>query len=257
MAEVNSSNLSPADLHRESHTDADCYAGTKAQLVAASLCKAEWFPKELTLEFCKDGRPKLGNSGKQRRTRVYPVDGSDPAVTLTHRTDAEKREYWWVSIAVTEAERLKREAARHAKQEEEQRRYEEVRRERRAQEAAAAPLVAQLRKRYPSLRISGSVERRDNALFQRLTFIARDVATLQRLGLVTSEMLDEHHRNGDWYTDNSRTGDGFVVGKNGSAEEWMVTLHTSEAIRERKNFPVADARRVLRKIAAASGRSPT
>ncbi len=263
MAEVNSSNLSPADLHRESDTSANYYAGTKAQLVAAGLCKAEWFPKVLTLEFCKDGRPKLGNSGRQRVKRVYPVEGSDPVITLTHRTDPEKREYWWVRILVSDAEREKREAALHAAREEEQGRLEAADRKREAnreaERYAAEPIVSQLRSRYPGLLIRGSVSGSDGEIIQSLTFHAPDLATLQRSGLVTPEMLDERNRKsgGDWYSGDLPDGRGFFISKNGSASDWFVALHTHEVTRYRKRIPVTEARRVLKEIAAASRRPPS
>ena len=253
MAGIKSSNLAPADLHRGSDTSADYYAGTTAQLVAAGLCKAEWFPKKLTPEFCVDGRPKLGNSGKQRVKRVYPVEGSNPAITLTHRIDAEKQEYWWVQICATDAERAKREAARHAEWEEQQGRVEKAQREREAARCAAAPMVSQLRRRYPSLAVGGSIEKRDEGLFQSLDFRARDLATLQHLGLVTPEMLDQRHNKGDWYSGDLRNGGGFFLSKNGSSD-WILTLHTPEVARERKHFPVTEARRVLKAIAAGGAR---
>lgn len=248
MAGVKSSNLGPADLHRGSDTACDYYAGTKAQLVASGLCKAEWFPTKLIPEFCKDGRPKLGNGGRQRFKRVYEVEGSNPAITLTHRIDADKREYWWVRIDTTDAEQEKREAVENAKLDEQRRELEEAQRQRAAASAAASPIVLRLRARYPGILISGSVSKHEDGLFQSLSFQAEDLEVLQRLGLVTSEMLDKIHDQQGWYSGKLRDGRSFFVRQGNDYCD--ITLHTSEFPRERKNFPVTEARRVLKMIAA-------
>lgn len=76
----------------------DEYRGSKANLIAAGICKASWFPKKLVAQVRGDGKPYLGNNGKQRRRRTYPVDGVIPETTVTQRLTADGEEIWIIRV---------------------------------------------------------------------------------------------------------------------------------------------------------------
>lgn len=88
----------------------DLYEGTKSDLIAAGLARAEWFPANLQPEFCRDGSPKL-RKGKQRVRRTYHVEGRKPEIMLIHLP---YRDGWILQIAVSDGEKRRREAAEKA-----------------------------------------------------------------------------------------------------------------------------------------------
>lgn len=99
---------------RHQDCEADYYIGTQADLIAARVCKAVWFPERLMMQFKLDGTPHT-RKGRQRIKRTYKVQNQSPEITLTHRVDSQGAEYWVVRIAVSDEERQHREDAEYAK----------------------------------------------------------------------------------------------------------------------------------------------
>lgn len=246
-----------AGLQRRQSTTADYFEATKEQLIAAGICEPAWFPVQLVPEVCRDGRPKIGNNGRQRYKRTYVIDGREPETILTHRP-CQDGERWLVQIAIGAAEQRRREEAEAEEWKQRNAKYEAGKREREKQDAlareAAEPIVRQLRARYPGLaHIEGEIRtldwKLDRTLRQELTFYARSVEVLIRYGLVTEEMLSTPDKGG-WRSGDLREGGSFFLQQatDRRGEYWYVRLWTCESPRERKNFPVSDARRVLSDI---------
>lgn len=251
--------LDTTSLKSGSDTGADYYKGTKEQLVSAGVCKREWFPRKLLPEFCKDGRPKIGNSGHQRFKRTYAVHDQQPEIVLTHRTDSEGREYWVVRKAVAENESLKRKAEQKAEWAAQQQRVDEAQRRQALEAQAAQPIVSQLWRRYPDLlQIQGSVSKGENGTrSQVLSFYSRDIETLKRMDLVTDGMLDDRCKEkhfDNWFSGNLPNGDRFSLRETETqnSKYWTLNLYMSDSVRERKHFPMAEARNLLKLIAARS-----
>lgn len=91
----------------------DLYEGTKSDLIAAGLARAEWFPANLQPEFCRDGSPKL-RKGKQGVRRTYHVEGRKPEIMLIHLPYRDGTEKWILQISVSDDEKRRREAAAKA-----------------------------------------------------------------------------------------------------------------------------------------------
>ena len=112
------------------------------------------------------------------------------------------------------------------------------------------PLVAQLRRRYPGVRIveatMGTLH--DGTPQQDIRFQA-PLAELQRLGLVTDEMLRLHKAG----RCDVSIGDGFFltdyIDDESRPDCWDVSIWTPARPRERPNINVSRARQVLRRIA--------
>lgn len=125
----------------EKTTRGDYYTATKQELIAAGICRAEWFPAKLIRQVKRDGTPYMGNNGRQRTKRVYTVEGRSPAITLTHRRSPDGVEYWIVHVEITEEEsrrryqeheREEKERIRRVHEELEQRKRENQARQQRA-----------------------------------------------------------------------------------------------------------------------------
>lgn len=106
-------------------TRGDYYTGTKKALIAAGICKANWFPRALEPDFRKDGRPARGNNGKQRMRRTYVVEGRSPETSLHHKVDAYGNELWTVCVEITAKEKARREEVQQSERHESQRKREE------------------------------------------------------------------------------------------------------------------------------------
>lgn len=248
---MRSKETTAAGINRWQDTQADYFSGTKHELIGARICKAAWFPKELEPEWKKNGEPYLGNNGKQRLKRTYAASGR-PDVELWHRRDAQGEEFWIVRIAVDGAEATRRSQAEHERQKQSAREDAERRRMREEEQArnrqAAAPTVRRLLTRYPELFcIDGEIlTREDGTRRQELTFYGRNLEVLTRYGLVTAEMLatatDAHSGSGHLH-------DGRSFFLYLSKDYYSVRLWTEDSPRERKHFPVTEARAVLKAIA--------
>ncbi len=245
------------DLKSGSDLFADFYNGTQEELVAAGVCKRNWFPEALIPEFCKDGRPKIGNNGRQRYKRTYCVENSSPAVELWHRRDSFGHEFWIVRIEVTKQEAARRQTDSNREAETQAREDEKRCREREEQTArakeAARPVVSQLRKRYPDLiLIEGEIHTCDDGnRVQSLTFYARSLEALRRHDLLTEEILSVPLENNNSFGEIKGGGSFFFFsGSDARGAYWYITLRTQETLRERKCFPVTEARGLLKSIAA-------
>jgi hypothetical protein len=243
MADIKSNDVSE---HKD--VNGNFYTGTRKALIAAKICQPEWFPRKLE----RDARIPT------RTKRSYRVEGAKLETILTHRRNGEGVEYWVVRVALTEQERARREAAQKAEWAEQQRSVEEAERRRELEKEAAAPIVSELRRRYSTLPfITGAIAKTEDGKRQNqsVEFYARDLDSLKRYGLVTEKMLDErykskHHEN--WFSGDLPNGESFFLHEEGNAKAsyWMLIMHSYECPRERKNFPVTEARKVLKQIAA-------
>lgn len=249
------SDKTTAEVQRWQSTGADYYAGTKEQLIAAGICKACWFPAKLILEICRDGTPKIGNGGKQRTQRTYVVEGREPETILTHRRCADGSEKWTVQVAVGDVERKRRKEvereAHDARIAEANERDRERKKEKLRALRAALPTVYSLRERYPELSsVQGEViTNEDGTRRQCLQFYARSLDVLVRYGLVTDEMLAAEDKGG-YRCEDLRDGRSFFLNQpENPGTYWYVGIWTSETTRERKHFPLTEARRVLKQIA--------
>lgn len=77
----------------------DQYTGTKQALIAAGIAQANWFPTKLVKAMRVDGKPYMGNNGKQRTQRRYWIEGITPETSITHRVNPDGQEVWIVAIA--------------------------------------------------------------------------------------------------------------------------------------------------------------
>ena len=158
MAKPEPKHTLTTELHRWQSATADFIRGTKNQLIAAGICKARWFPKKLELKWHKDGRPYMGNNGRQCVRRTYVVEDQEPETMLMFKLDALGVKLWTVQIAVDEDERRRREQALEEGEEERIRRLEQrdVREQERAEEGEQEREqqdrdIADLKRRLPPL----------------------------------------------------------------------------------------------------------
>jgi hypothetical protein len=93
----------------------DVYRGTRAALIAAKICRPEWFPAKLLPDMRRDGKPCMGKNGKPRMRRTYVVEGRKPETILTHRVDRDGVEFWLVHVRVSDDEEARRGEAQKQK----------------------------------------------------------------------------------------------------------------------------------------------
>lgn len=120
---------SKPEIGRQKLTWCDFYSGTKAALVNAGICRAEWFPAKLAL----DRKYK-----KPRTVRTYKTEHKGLPVSLKHRTDAYGNVFWEVEFGIPDGEMERRKEERQrVLEEEEKERYLRIEARREAETAAA------------------------------------------------------------------------------------------------------------------------
>lgn len=225
------------DVTRSSDVRADYYIGPRAALIAAKVCRPEWFP--VKLETLPGGRTK----------RTYTVEDHKPEVTLTHKVDRERGEVWVARFEVSEDELERRAAAEREKWAAHYREIQEANRERAEQERAAWPLVRSLRARYPNIDVRGFIVEEGGRKRQSIIYSADSLKALQDAGLATPEMLARQKGRRDW-RGKLLSGDEFSLWNVPPSNEWILYVHTYSEVNDAKGLPLTDARRLLKAIAA-------
>lgn len=233
MAKVHSPEVRQTDY-------ADYYSGSKDSLIAAGICRAEWFPARLA----KDVR------GRTKRT--YPVPSAKPETTLRHRINSEGRAYWEVEKALTDEEHTRRMKIREEENSEYDNRIKEREQMAARNREVLMPAVRHMLRRYPGLNISdaGFSDAAECPTRRQFIRFYGPLELFRKYGLVTEGMIAERNREGQGsFSGWTETGGSFRLYQSRS-DVWDLSLYSDNCPRERRMKNLSDARREIKRIAA-------